>query len=232
MNRPLAWLAALAVAGLSSCATGPSKEQQLVSKGVQALGGAQAIADIRTITYKASVKQWEPEQSDVPGGDMRFANEAQIEGIIDVQARASRANWVKNFAYPAPRTFTFSEIVTPTAGYVMGIDSNGRNAENLKANPPAHSMSGLRLATAHREGMRNNISGLLLAMLFSPEQVTPAADVVVAGKAYPAVTFRNQIIAFDPQTNLPARVRSLDYDNVWGDVNYDLVLSDWKKVGD
>jgi len=229
-NRIAPFLALVAVFGLLSCASGPSKEQQLVSKAVEALGGAQAIADIRTISYKGNQKQWEPEQSDVPGGEMRFANEAQLEGIADLQARAGRTDWVKNFAYPAPRTFTYSEIVTPTAGYVMGVDSNGRNAESQKANPPAHSMSGLRLATSHREGMRNNISSLLLAMFFSPEQVQPAADIVVGGRSYPAVGYRGQIIAFDTQTGLPARVRSLDYDNVWGDVNYDLVLSDWKEI--
>jgi glyoxylase-like metal-dependent hydrolase (beta-lactamase superfamily II) len=33
---------------------------------------------------------------------------------------------------------------------------------------------------------------------------------------------------FDSATGLPARIRSLDYDNIWGDVTYDLVLSDWK----
>ena len=224
-------LALCSVFALLSCATGPSKEQQLVSKAVEALGGAQAIADIRTISYKGNLKQWEPEQSDVPGGEMRFANEAQIEGIVDVQARASRTDWVKNFAYPAPRTFTFSEIVTPTAGYVIGVDSNGRNAESMKATPPAHSMSGYRLATSHREGRRGNISALMLAMLFNPEQVQPASDIVVAGRSYPAVAYQGFIIAFDPQTSLPARVRSLDYDNVWGDVTYDLVLSDWKPVG-
>jgi len=39
------------------------------------------------------------------------------------------------------------------------------------------------------------------------------------------------IVAFDPATGLPARVRTLDYDFVWGDVNYDVVLSDWRDVG-
>src|ERR1043165_2828050 len=141
MKKSIAWLSALAAAfGLASCATGPSKEQQLVTKAVEAPGGAQAIADVRTISWKGSLKQWEPEQSDVPGGEMRFANEAQLQGVVDVQGRASRTDWVKNFAYPAPRTFTYSEIVTADAGYVMGVDSNGRNAESMKANPPAHSM--------------------------------------------------------------------------------------------
>jgi len=224
-------LALFSVFTLLSCASGPSKEQQLVSRAVDAMGGAQALADIRTISFKATAKQWEPEQSDVPGGEMRFANEMQVEGIVDVQARAARTDWVKNFAYPSPRTFTFSEIVTPDAGYVIGIDSNGRNAQSMQSTPPAHSMSGLRLAAEHRESRRNIVSGLLLAMLFSPEQVTPAADIVVAGRAYPAVSYQGLIVAFDPQTNLPARVRSLDYDNIWGDVNYDAVYDGWKKVG-
>src|SRR5207244_12864871 len=38
-------------------------------------------------------------------------------------------------------------------------------------------------------------------------------------------------VAFDPQTNLPARIRTMDYDNIWGDVNFDLVLSDWRPMG-
>jgi glyoxylase-like metal-dependent hydrolase (beta-lactamase superfamily II) len=223
--------ALVAIFGLLSCATGPSKEQQLVSKAVEAMGGAQALADLRNVSWKGSLKQWEPEQSDVPGGEMRFANEAQLEGIIDFQARAGRTDWVKNFAYPAPRTFTYSEIVTPAAGYVIGVDSNGRNAESQKANPPAHSMSGYRLATAHREGARGNTAGLMLAMFFSPEQVKLAADIGVQGRAYPAVSYGPYIIAFDPQTGLPARIRTLDYDNIWGDVNYDLVLGDYKKIG-
>ena len=35
-------------------------------------------------------------------------------------------------------------------------------------------------------------------------------------------------VMFDPATGLPARIRSFDYDNIWGDVTFDLVLSDWQ----
>jgi hypothetical protein len=96
---------------VASCATGPGG-RDLVDRAVKTMGGAQALADLRTVTAKGTTKQWEPEQSDVPGGDMRFANEMTFEVVADRHARASRTNFVKNFAYPAPRTFTFSEIVT------------------------------------------------------------------------------------------------------------------------
>src|SRR6476646_4745553 len=100
---------------------------------------------------------------------MSCATGAQVEGIIDAQARASRTDFVKNFAYPSPRTFTYSEIVTPTAGYVIGVDTNGRNAESMKANPPAHSMSGYRLAATQRERARGSRTGLISAMLAHPD---------------------------------------------------------------
>jgi len=148
----LSVLALLSCAGTSSVSSG--REQDLVNRAIDAQGGVQALSGINTTNIKATIKQWEPEQSDVPGGPMRFANEGTYEVTQDRVARAVRVDWVKNFAYPAPRTFTFSEIVTPDAGYVIGVDSNGRNAQSLQANPPAHAMSGYRLATSQRESLR------------------------------------------------------------------------------
>src|SRR3989441_11950712 len=92
-------------------------------------------------------------------------------------------------------------------------------------------MSSLRLATAQREQRRGAINSLVLAMRSNPDRVQAAPDIVVAGRSYPAVAYENYIVAFDPQTGLPARVRTLDYDNVWGNVIYALVYSDWRAVG-
>jgi len=211
---------------LGSCAT-PTKEQSLVSKAADAMGGTSALSSIKTITTSGTSKWWEPEQSEVPGGEPRFSAEGKLDTLADVASRTTRYDYQKNFAYPTPRTFTYSEIVTPQAGYVIGIDSNGRNAESLKANPPAHSMSGYRLATTQRERTRGSISGLVAAMLANPDAVKPAADV----NGLPAVQYQSFIVAFDPKTGLPERVRNLDYDNIWGDVNYDSVLSDWREFG-
>ena len=223
-------LAALGALFLLSCAT-PTKEQSLVSKAADAMGGAKALGDIKTISTSGTSKWWEPEQSEVPGGEPRFSAEGKIDSISDVASRTTRYDYQKNFAYPAPRTFTYSEIVTPQAGYVIGIDTNGRNAESLKANPPAHSMSGYRLAATQRERARTGIAGMISAMLANPDAVKPAADITVQGRNLPAVSYQNFTVAFDPQTGLPERVRNLDYDNIWGDVNYDSVLSDWRDVG-
>jgi glyoxylase-like metal-dependent hydrolase (beta-lactamase superfamily II) len=218
---------------LVSCATLQPRERTLVSRAVQALGGADALARVKTMGVKGTVQLWEPEQSMAAGGGMRFACEATFEAITDVAREATRVDWVRKFAYPAPRTFTFSELVTPTAGYVAGIDSNGRTKQSLESNPPAHTMSGLRLAATQRE-LRRGSPVLLLEMLRHPERVTAAADATVGGVTHPVVDYRvgdlTLTVMFDPATGLPARLRTLDYDNIWGDVTYDLVLADWQTL--
>jgi len=218
---------------VASCATTQPRGQELVSRAVQALGGADTLAGVKTLSVEGTVRQWEPEQSMVAGGEMRFACESTFAAVTDVGARATRIDWVRNFAYPAPRTFTFSEIVTPEAGYIAGIDSNGRTKQSLDSNPPAHSMSGLRLATSQRELQRGSTL-LLLEMLRNSERVAAVGDVTVGSLVYPAVDYRagNQTLTvmFDRATGLPARIRTLDYDNIWGDVSYDLVLADWQTM--
>lgn len=223
---PAAILSFAVLAGVAGCAT-VSREQSLVERGISAMGGASAISGVKTVAVTGQMKQWEPEQSDAPGGEMRFANESRFETVVDVANRAARTDYVRNFAYPSPRTFTFSEIVTPEAGYVIGIDSNGRNAESLRSNPPAHSMSGYRLAASQRELRRLSPGALLVEMRANPAAVQPAADI---GR-HPALRYGGFIVAFDPATGLPSRVRSLDYDGVLGDVSYDAAFSDWRDVG-
>src|SRR3989441_4974252 len=129
---------------VASCATTQPRGQELVSRAVQALGGADTLAGVKTLSVKGTVRQWEPEQSMVAGGEMRFACESTFAAVTDVGARATRIGWVRNFAYPAPRTFTFSEIVTPEAGVHPGLGHHRRTQRDLESTPPARSSSGLR----------------------------------------------------------------------------------------
>lgn len=227
-------VAALSIAALAgACASTQQQGLDLVTRAVQASGGPVALGGVKTISEKGTVKQWEPEQSAVAGGEMRYANESTMVSVTDVASRTSRIDWVRNFQYPAPRTFTFSEIVTPTAGYVAGIDSNGRTKQSQESNPPAHTMSGLRMAALQRELLRGSPL-LVLEMFKNPASLAAVGDITVGGVAYPAVDYRagdqTLTVMFDRGTGLPARIRTLDYDNIWGDVTYDLVLSDWQTV--
>jgi glyoxylase-like metal-dependent hydrolase (beta-lactamase superfamily II) len=254
-----------------ACATAQQQAEDPVVRAVRAMGGPDALRGIRTVSTKGTVKQWEPEQSKTPGGEMRYANEGSFDSVTDLASGYSRIDWVRKFEYPSPRTFTFTEIVTSNAGYVAGIDSNGRTKQSLDSNPPAHNMSGLRLAASQRE-LRRNSALLLLDMYQNPARVYNVPNMTAGGVSYPTVEYRvgddvisktsgsapvlwcqgaylpapgtnfigacpqatagplyeSLYVMFDAATGLPARIRTLDYDSIWGDVTYDLVLSDWQ----
>ena len=64
MKRIALLLAVTLVA--ASCTTTTSQQpqgQDLVNRAVQAVGGADALARVKTITVQGTVRQWEPEQS-------------------------------------------------------------------------------------------------------------------------------------------------------------------------
>ena len=67
-----------------------------------------------------------------------------------------------------------------------------------------------------------------------PDKVAPVR-LTIGSVTYPALTYQAGpyafIVMFDPQTRLPARIRTLDYDNIWGDSTYDLTLADWRTLG-
>ena len=228
--------AAVAIAFLLtavSCATMRQQTHGQVDRAVQELGGADKLAGVKTMSAKGTVKQWEPEQSMAAGGEMRFACESTFESLADLGGRTARVEWVRNFAYPAPRTFRYTEIVTPEAGYVAGIDSNSRTKQSLDSDPPAHSMSGLRLTATQRELLRVS-PVLLLEMQKNPDRVSAGGDVMAGNVSYPAVNYRADgqtfTVLFDRTRALPVRIRTLDYDNIWGDVAFDVALSDWQVV--
>jgi len=216
MKRPVLLLAIVLL--LASCATVHTRGRALVTRAVGAVGGVDRLAGIKTFSVKATYRYWEPEQSMVPGGEMRFANESTLDAIYDAATDSVRTDVVRRFEYPSPRTFTFTEIVTPEAGYVAGIDSNARIKQSLESSPPGHAMSGQRLAASQRE-LRRISSLITYAMYRRPDRVSGIGDVKVDGVAYPTVEYRatddqTLIVMFDRETGLPARVRTLDYDNI------------------
>ncbi|HEY4265703.1 MAG TPA: MBL fold metallo-hydrolase [Micropepsaceae bacterium] len=92
-------------------------------------------------------------------------------------------------------------------------------------------MSAIRLTATLREIERNDI---VLAMHEHPELISEAPAQTIGGKSYPAVQFRGDYgsftVAFDPDTHLPAMVRTRDFDQLMGDADFDESFSDWRDV--
>jgi glyoxylase-like metal-dependent hydrolase (beta-lactamase superfamily II) len=243
MRTALRLLAPTVTASLMlSCATAPTARETgsheaataLLSRAVRAQGGADALGRIHTLFVKAEGTFWEPEQSFKPEGEPRLGSDATVTTLRDLDAKSARIEWDRKLAYPSPREYRYTEIVAPTAGQVQGIDTTSRTKQSLESNPPQHTMSSFRVAATQRELLRTS-PRLLAEALKNPSAVTAVPDQQAGASTFPAVKYQAGDVAFlvlfDRTTGLPARIRTLDYDNVYGDSAYDLLLDDWRDVG-
>ena len=223
-------------AGLLAAAPGAfaANAQQLIDRSIRALGGAEALSGLKRVTLSGVARFWEPEQSHVPSGEMRFGAVSRFTQTRDTPAGLARTDWVRDYEYPARRTYTYSEVVTPDAGYVKGIDATTRTKQSQSNDPPQHAMSGVRLAAAQRELARSSPT-LLLDLKAKPKAVGTLPDQTVDGMRYTALRYQWKdqrfTLLLDPATHLPARIRTRDADAIQGDSDYDLVLSNWREVG-
>src|SRR5438270_6309985 len=203
--------------------------QDLVNAAYSAMGGDK----LKSITVRASLQQFDPGESySVADPNKPDTGVSDFVQSRDLQRGLTRDEWVRPKADDGGKR-TYTEIVTPTAGYVIGNDAtNGRLPKRtVKGNQPEHTMSGRRLTATIREVERPFI---VLEMKRHPDRVAATGDQTIAGKTYPAAQYRDDygsfIVMFDPMTHLPARVRTLDWDALEGDSTFDAEYSDWRDV--
>jgi glyoxylase-like metal-dependent hydrolase (beta-lactamase superfamily II) len=199
----------------------------------QAMGGEKQEM-VTSIVLKGMMAQWEPGESysvadltKPDGGTSTFTE------TLDRTKGYQRIEWVRPRA--AGGTRNYAEIIMPDGGYVIGNDANGappKRTISTPANLPAHTMSAIRLTATLREIERNDV---VLEMHGHPERISDTPAQTIAGKSYPAVQYRGDhgtfVVAFDPATNLPAMVRTRDFDQLMGDADFDESFSDWRDVG-
>lgn len=194
----------------------------LVKQAVAAEGGASALRGLTSLAVKGDAKFWEPGQSFAAGGEPRFLGDATFTITWYLAKDMARTEWDRDQKYPPPPVMLkYTETLLPSLGFVT--DSNGTQP-----------MSGIRVAAQLRELERAS-PRLLLKAMDDPKSVHTTDVQPLAKDASPAVSFTdagtNFIILFDSATHLPAAIRTRDDDNIYGDSNYDLVLSGWTSVG-
>ena len=194
---------------------------ELVKQAVAAAGGAEALRAVKSAVLKGDARHWEPQQSYVADKEPRLIGDSKITITWDGEKSMSRSDWDRDMLYPFQEKQKYSEIVTPMFGAVS----------TAKGDMP---MSNIRFAAYLRELERSS-PVLLLKALDAPQKLSALPDQMLDGKPLPSVAFADDgvtfTVMFDRATKLPAAVRTVDDDAVFGDLTYDLVFGDWKPVG-
>jgi hypothetical protein len=221
MKHALLISAALLLAAIGPQPAQAQSVRELINQAVAAQGGADALRALKALAIKADAMYWEPGQSKAAGGEPRFLGNTTLAITWDLAKGMARTEWDRDMKYPSIEKIKYTDVITPSLGYVT--DEKGSKAA-----------SSIRVAAALRELERASPT-LLLKLLDAKSGVRPLANEKLGNRNLLAVGFldggTNFTILLDPQSKLPVAIRTRDDDNIAGDSNYDLVLSDWKAVG-
>lgn len=221
-------------AGLGFAWAAPAATPQGRVDAAYAAMGGDKLAALKTISLRAHLQQWDPGESySVATPEEPDVSYSDLVQSRDLARGLTYNEWNRPKNDDGGRR-VFTEVVTPTAGWVVGNNaSNGRTPKRaiMVGGKPAQTFSSRRLTVTLRELERLDI---VRAMKAHPDRVSAVPDQTAAGKTYPSVQYKsdygNFIVMFDPMTNLPARVRTPDWDALEGDSVFDAEFSDWRDV--
>jgi len=204
----------------------------LAEAAFQAMGGDK-LAGLKALSLDATLQQWDPGESESVSDPLKPDwGKATLHVTRDLEHGLVHNVWARPKASPGLRMY--SETITPDAGYVTGIDEKGGVTKRAMVvnGQSEHTMSSVRLATLLREQER---TAVIMEMHRHPDRISGYPTQTVGGKTYPAAQYRGDygtfIVMFDPATHLPAVVRTRDFDQYYGDSNYEEALSDWQDTG-
>src|SRR5262249_59670863 len=93
--------------------------QKLVSDAVQALGGADALRNLRSISVTGEAKYWEPGQSKVAGKDPKHVEDVKFTAVRDLAGGRARTQWDRDHKYPDPALMIkYTQTLLPNRGFL------------------------------------------------------------------------------------------------------------------
>jgi hypothetical protein len=204
----------------------------LIATAIEKLGGTERLSGIATVSITAKHRHWDPQETLEPDVGTRLGGEARFTLSADIAGGRARYDWVRHRIAPMVRTFIYSEVFAGGVGYVLGEDNIVLSRQAKETNPSLHTMSASRVVANRRELHRMS-PRLLVEMQSHPERLAALPDETIGGKTLAVVSYTADdamwYVLFGAD-GLPDRIRTVDADGVWGDCNYDMILSDWREV--
>jgi len=179
------------------------------------MGLAATLGHRQNCGNKGTVKQWEPDSRKSRAGKCASPMKANFETVLDRASRCRPHRLGEEIRLAPRRALTSSPRSPAERGLCARHRHDGHAMRRTRRwNPPCARDVELAARYRQREQRRRRGQQPVLAMRSNPDRCRPHPISCVASRRIRRLRTR-LLVAFDPQTGLPARVRTLDYDNVW-----------------
>src|SRR5215813_13354203 len=191
-----------------------------------AMGGRETLLALKSQRVVSHGENFEPEQSLRPGAEPRKVSTFSCTLVRDLNSGQVRYDWQRESVDPFALSWRYTEILNGDQGAIIGTDG--------ARSPAQRPASSIRMAARRKELSRAPVS-ILLNALARAGSLFRLMDQTIRGRLNDVVSFDDGglfvVMAIDDQTRLLTKVEFLDDDPVYGDVQNELFLDDWRQVG-
>src|SRR5580765_1759202 len=211
----------------SAGAQSGSSTSRTVSQALSALGGRQAVTNLRGFRLQTTGRTWILDEALNPGGDRTPASTFTQTLFFERAASGTRlrADNVRTSQGTARR---ITEVVSGRLGYLSGIDSNGGQSTTT-------AMTSDRWAAVGREQRLLNPQLILRDVARRPSLATTFPNATVNGRLHRVLNVRDTPLSVrlyvDARTGVVDRLTTEDHDYQRRDVRVVVDYSRWRFFG-
>ena len=205
-----------------------SRNDDLLSKAVEAMGGLDKVEGVKTQLIKAEGSRFEPGQKFEPTEQPLPVSNFSYDLAQSLGSDELRMKWHRDVVYPYPNKLDYSLVIANNSGLTYGKDGLF-SQENGK-------MSQSAINAILKDQLLSSPIHLLQTAIQNPESVQVQADQMFQG-------FQHHVIALTPKegmppikifldnsTLLPSKVETIEDDPVHGDTLIEVFFDDWRNI--
>ncbi len=203
--------------------------QQLdpLQKAFDAVGGREALLELRGFAYESVGERFEAGQSLNPTADPIRASSFDLSLLYDIENERLSFDWRRQVFDPLRGALAYKDIIDGALGYQTGNDSvfNPPDASTDRALAPD------RIAAWRQEARLLNPLVYLRTAAMNEGAVTVHDDVEHDGRSHHVIevadpTYPVELIV-DDESGRVSMLRTLQNDHIWGDVVTEVSYEDW-----
>jgi glyoxylase-like metal-dependent hydrolase (beta-lactamase superfamily II) len=201
----------------------------LLPRVIEAIGGEGALGDLAQVEIASTGNRFVADEGYTPGDDLVDASTFVTTTTLDFENAGIRLDIIRDPLFiPTGMPLMVSEIVDGDLGYVQGLES-------IFGFPTGNMLSD-RWASTGKQQRIFNPHYLLKDLVADPSGATEAGTADFDGDSYELLEV-NEIVFpvtlwVDPDTNLIARLTTMENSHLHRDIELDVRYGDWQDTAD
>ena len=222
-RRGLALVLTLCVTATAGCERGPDALQ----KAFDAIGGKDALVELRGFSYESSGERFEPAEGLSPAEDPIKASSFTLSLLCDVENDRLSFDWQRQIFDPLRGELAYRDVIDRAVGYQTGDDS--------VFNPPGtasdRALVSERIGALRREFRLLNPQLYLRKLARDESAGIIKADTELDGRAHHVIEVSDDVqsveLFVDAASGRLSKLHTLQNDHIWGDVSTEVTYNDW-----